>query len=85
MYAKHKNKKWLLLLDDDTQFPINSLSNYLQGIDEYGKTLPLLVPYLYHKNNKTLISPNYSFLRRGYISKGFKARSTAYSLSGDAQ
>lgn len=54
-YAKIENKKYLLLLDQDTNFPLHSLSVYLDGINS-NTDIKLFAPILKIQNGM-LMSP----------------------------
>ena len=60
--AQTLNKKWLLLLDQDTYFELNLFEKYFENINSYqiGK---VFVPIL--KSGFNNISPSYYFLKRG--------------------
>ncbi|MHC4583720.1 MAG: glycosyltransferase [Planctomycetota bacterium] len=61
--AKRKEKKWMLLLDQDTSFPRNTITEYGKAIHKY-MSICLLAPIVISKNR--IISPCRYFLNRGY-------------------
>jgi len=61
--AKKLNKKWLLLLDQDTFFPENAFVEYSKAIQE-NQDIYLFAPIVISKNK--IISPCRYFLNRGY-------------------
>jgi len=61
--AKKLNKKWLLLLDQDTFFPENAFVEYSKAIQE-NPGICLFTPIVVSKNK--IISPCRYFLNRGY-------------------
>ncbi|MGZ3921653.1 MAG: glycosyltransferase, partial [Bacteroidia bacterium] len=65
--AKEMNKKWLLLLDQDTSFPLDTMQKYMQAIDENAHE-KLLAPILM-VNKGTIISPCYFKFMRGFSVK----------------
>lgn len=58
------SKKWILLLDQDTELNDNTLSEYLSSVAEIKSHL--YVPKIFDKNNKRLISPSYFRYKRGF-------------------
>lgn len=61
--ARKLNKKWLLLLDQDTSFPQNAVVEYSKAIQE-NPDIYLLAPTVISKNK--IISPCRYVLHRGY-------------------
>ncbi len=70
-YAEELKKKWLLLMDEDTSFPLESISNYLQAIEQH-PDINLFSPILKLRTG-TILSPcRYSF-KRGFALKQVSA------------
>lgn len=67
--AKKLNKKWLLLLDQDTSFPQNAFVEYSKAIRE-NPGIFLFAPILI--SNDRIMSPCRYFLHRGYSIKKVK-------------
>jgi len=67
--GKELNKKWLLLLDQDTTFPKDALIKYFDAMDYY-KNSVLFAPVL-RVNNK-IYSPSRYYLKRGFHLKTIK-------------
>lgn len=61
--AKRLQKKWLLLLDQDTTFPDDALTKYFQAVHKY-KGHFLFAPIL--KSGNKIWSPSRYFLKRGF-------------------
>jgi rhamnosyltransferase len=69
--AQKLSKRWILLLDQDTSFPSESLLKYSQAI----KISPLsyiFSPYLLEENSKILLSPSGYRFKRGFPLKNSK-------------
>jgi rhamnosyltransferase len=66
-YASELKKRWLLLLDQDTSFPLDSISKYLDGIKE-NPEIRLFAPVLRLSSGKP-ISPCRYFFKRGFALK----------------
>lgn len=62
--AEDTGKKWLLLLDQDTNFSGGILENYFEAVIS-NKQIDIFAPTLFSKNNR-LISPSKYFLKRGF-------------------
>ncbi|WP_407241776.1 glycosyltransferase [Escherichia coli] len=69
-YAKENGYTWLLLLDQDTQFPENALNEYCCGINSY-PGLPLYVPVLRTKDD-IICSPCAYRWHRGFTPRQLK-------------
>lgn len=54
-YAKENDFDWILLTDQDTYFPPNSLAQYYEGINEQGY-LPVICPLVF-TGNGSIMSP----------------------------
>ena len=67
--GKELNKKWLLLLDQDTTFPQDALIKYFDAMNSY-KNSVLFAPVLI-VNNK-IYSPSRYYLKRGFHLKSIK-------------
>jgi GT2 family glycosyltransferase len=66
-YAQKLKKRWILLLDQDTIFPIDAISSYISGIQSH-PDIKLFTPIL-KLSDDTIISPsNYRF-KRGFALK----------------
>lgn len=61
--AEKLNKKWILLLDQDTFFPQNAVVKYSNAIRKYS-TISLFAPVVLSKNK--IISPCRYFLNKGF-------------------
>lgn len=68
--GKELNKKWLLLLDQDTTFPQDALIKYFDAMNSY-KNSVLFAPVLI-VNNK-IYSPSRYYLKRGFHLKSINA------------
>jgi GT2 family glycosyltransferase len=68
--AKGKNRKWLLLLDQDTSFTDHAISVYLDAFKKYPDE-KLFAPIMLAGNGK-IISPCYFRLMRGFSSRYVK-------------
>jgi rhamnosyltransferase len=68
--ATKMNKKWLLLLDQDTDFPVQTIEAYVSAISNYPDQ-KLFVPIMLTSANE-IISPGYFKYMRGYYSKNIK-------------
>ncbi|MDB4902490.1 MAG: hypothetical protein JWQ63_1771 [Mucilaginibacter sp.] len=68
--ALEKNKKWLLLLDQDTDFPIQTINEYITAINAYPKE-KLFVPIMLTVDGN-IISPGHLKFGRGFYSKNVK-------------
>jgi len=62
-YANALGKKWVLLVDQDTTFPVNSLNKYIDAIEEY-PAQKVFVPIL--KASEKIISPCFYAFKRGF-------------------
>lgn len=62
--ATKRDKKWVLLLDQDTNFPIQTINQYLSAIEKYPEE-KLFAPIIM-VNNKKIISPCYFKFMRGF-------------------
>lgn len=60
------SKEWLLLTDQDTQFPKESILKYIKSVNE-NNDIKLFVPYL--KSNGINFSPGKYFFSKGFIWK----------------
>lgn len=67
--ARKLNKKWLLLLDQDTSFPQNAIVEYSKAVRET-PSIFLFAPILI--SNDKIMSPCRYFLHRGYSLKKVK-------------
>lgn len=64
--ALQKGKKWLILFDQDTHLPKNSIKAYLNSIDQFDTEL-LFCPIMI-SHEKKIISPcNFVFMRGSYL------------------
>jgi len=61
--AEKLEKKWMLLLDQDTSFPLNAIIEYSKAVRE-NINICLFAPIVISKNK--IISPSRYFLNRGY-------------------
>ncbi|SIS78339.1 Glycosyltransferase, GT2 family [Chryseobacterium ureilyticum] len=66
-YASQNNKKWLFLLDQDTEFPENALELYLRAMNKY-ESIYMFVPVLNIENGK-IMSPFISKHKWGRFAK----------------
>lgn len=66
-YGRDLKKKWLLLMDQDTRFPLDSIEKYLLGIN-LNPDLKLLAPVLKLVNG-AIFSPCRYFFKRGFALK----------------
>lgn len=64
--ASKSNKKWILILDQDSKFPINAINCYVNAVLNY-PDIKLFAPLLISKN--TIISPCVYKFRRGFAVK----------------
>jgi rhamnosyltransferase len=62
-FARGKNKKWILLLDQDTSFPENALPAYIESLTAYPCEY-LFAPALLA--NQKMISPCRYYFKRGF-------------------
>jgi len=65
--ALQKHKNWILLLDQDTNFPIESISKYLDALKE-SIQYRLFAPLLQLSNN-SILSPCKYYFKRGFALK----------------
>lgn len=65
-FAKRLNKKWLLLLDQDTSFPVEAMRIYFDQLN--GTKYKIIVPVL-RLHNKKLFSPSAIFFQKGFYMK----------------
>lgn len=63
-FAKKKNKKWLLILDQDTDFPEGVIQLYYEAILS-NSNIDIFAPTLFAKDMK-LISPSKYLFKRGF-------------------
>ena len=68
--AKKTGKNWLLLLDQDTEFPNTIFDAYFKGI-ENNPSIELIAPIL-HLSNGSIFSPCRYILNRGFSKKSVK-------------
>jgi GT2 family glycosyltransferase len=66
-YALHLKKQWLLLLDQDTTFSIDAISNYVVVLKNYPQ-IKLFAPVLKLADNR-IISPSRYCFKRGFALK----------------
>jgi len=66
-YGKELKKEWLLVLDQDTTFPLDSIEKYSFAIHE-NPEIKLIAPVLTLNNGKN-VSPCRYFLKRGFALK----------------
>ena len=64
LYAQQLKKRWILLLDQDTSFPVDTVSAYISALKNY-PTLKLFTPVL-KLSTGTIISPCRYFFKRGF-------------------
>lgn len=64
-FATLNNKRWLLLLDQDTEFPANSLEEYWKAISDYPDS-KIFVPVL---RDSIIVSPFRYNLTRGFVTR----------------
>jgi rhamnosyltransferase len=69
--AAKMNKKWLLLLDQDTNFPVQTITEYLSAIDKYSGE-KLFTPIMF-ADQKNIISPCYFKFMRGFAARHVEA------------
>jgi len=69
-YAQKENKKWILLLDQDTILPNNILESYQKAITEF-RSIKLFVPILVLGDNRIFSPCKYKF-KRGFHLKEIK-------------
>jgi rhamnosyltransferase len=72
--ASQKGKKWLLLLDQDTNLPPDTLDQYSSAIDQYPTEL-LFTPVMVTKENKIISPCNFKFM------KGTYAKTITYGIN----
>lgn len=65
--ARKLNKSWLLLMDQDTEFPPTIFDAYLSGI-EHHPSIKLIAPIL-KLTNGTIFSPCHYIFKRGFTKK----------------
>lgn len=65
--ARRRGKKWILLLDQDTEFDNNLLSSFDENIEKH-PDINLFTPILKIKNGK-IFSPSKYFFKRGFFIK----------------
>jgi GT2 family glycosyltransferase len=75
--ATENRHPYLLLLDQDTTFPLNALANYVDGVNNSLEMVHLFCPVL-ETNAGVIYSPSKYFFRRGMIWKN--AKPGVYSL-----
>ena len=63
-FARNKNKKWILFLDQDTKISKNMLSAFLESVNTE-KSIKIFTTTLFTPN-KELISPSLYFFKRGF-------------------
>lgn len=96
-YAKKLQKKWLLLLDQDTSFPLESIGSYIHAIERQ-PAISLFVPILklssgiilspcrYHFKRgfgiKEITSGIYSFKRLSPVNSGMLINIEAFTKAG---
>ncbi len=68
--GKKLNKKWLLLLDQDTTFPEDALIKYFEAMDFYENSV--LFALILTVNNR-IYSPSRYYLKRGFHLKSINA------------
>jgi len=68
--AKKIGKNWLLLLDQDTEFPNTIFDAYFKGIENSPST-KLIAPIL-HLSNGSIFSPSRYIFNRGFSKKSVK-------------
>ncbi|TWI93816.1 GT2 family glycosyltransferase [Mucilaginibacter frigoritolerans] len=61
-FASQMNKKWVLLLDQDTEFPDNTLQSYLSAIKEYPEK-KIFAPIMFVNESKIISPFRYMFMR----------------------
>jgi len=69
--ASEKHKNWILLLDQDTDFPITSISKYLVALKS-SLQHKLFAPILKLSNN-SILSPCKYYFKRGFVLKSVAA------------
>lgn len=79
-YARQHQKKWVLLLDQDTSLPCDILENYCQAIKENPK-LKLFAPILRLKNGKIFSPSRYRFKRGFFLNKILAGTHSLYELA----
>jgi len=77
--ALQKHKSWILLLDQDTNFPVESISKYLDALK--GSLHYMLFTPIVKLSNNSILSPYKYYFKRGFVLKsiatggnGFKNR-----------
>jgi GT2 family glycosyltransferase len=66
-YALQLKKRWILLLDQDTTFPIDAISTYIAAIKDY-PAIKLFAPVLSLSDGR-IVSPSRYFCKRGFALK----------------
>lgn len=56
-YAHDEGYEWLLLLDQDTTFPVGALDAYLEAVDAQGEQTQVFVPQLVYQQASRPFSP----------------------------
>lgn len=56
-YAYNEGYDWLLLLDQDTTFPVGALDAYLDAVDTWGDQIQVFVPQLVYQQASKPFSP----------------------------
>lgn len=89
--------QWLLLLDQDTSFPSNSLAKYIEGILTAGNAINLIVPILdsghgYYSPFKLIFGKGviwksvmpgvYSLDNKGVLNSGILVKNSAFAAVG---
>jgi GT2 family glycosyltransferase len=64
--AQKKNKQWLLLLDQDTDLPAETISQYFKGMEKYPNE-SLFVPLIRSNTNNKIVSPCIFKFMRGFF------------------
>lgn len=62
--ATASGKEWILLTDQDTEFPKNAISKYIESVNTYSD-IKLFAPYL--KSGEINFSPSKYYFSRGFI------------------
>ncbi len=70
--AKKLGKKWVLLLDQDTNFSPNIMEAYCSAISEYAEDIKLFSPVLKLKDGSIFSPCKYKF-KRGFMLKDIKS------------
>jgi len=66
-YAQQLKKRWILLLDQDTSFPIDTISTYVSALKNH-PTIKLFAPVLKLSDDR-ILSPSRYFFKRGFALK----------------